>query len=74
LYLTHLPVVALCYFGLRELRLSPALMALALLASSVPASLLVAYLFYLGVERFFVKPPAALFRRSASAQPGDNQL
>jgi peptidoglycan/LPS O-acetylase OafA/YrhL len=56
LYLTHLPVVALCFFGLRALGVTwaPAL-AVALIASSLPASLLVAYAFYWSVERHFIK-------------------
>jgi peptidoglycan/LPS O-acetylase OafA/YrhL len=56
LYLTHLPIVALCFFGLRALGLnSPPLLAGCMIATSLPASLLVAYGFYWAVERHFLK-------------------
>jgi peptidoglycan/LPS O-acetylase OafA/YrhL len=56
LYLTHLPIVALCFFGLRALGVaSPPLLAAAMIGSAVPASLLVAYAFYWLVERHFIK-------------------
>ena len=56
LYLTHLPIVALCFFGLRALGLAQApLLAIAMIGSAVPASLLVAYAFYWTVERHFIK-------------------
>ena len=58
LYLTHLPLLALCYFALAGLGLSGATLVLMLLALGVPASLLFGYLFYLGVERYFLRPPA----------------
>ncbi len=51
LYLTHLPVVALCYFALRPLRLSPLPFSLLLVLTGFAASLLVARAFYLAVER-----------------------
>lgn len=55
LYLTHLPVVALCYFALLPRGLSPATLALALLVTSFAASLIVAYVFYLAIERHFIR-------------------
>jgi peptidoglycan/LPS O-acetylase OafA/YrhL len=55
LYLTHLPVVALCYFALLPRGLSPATLALALLVTSFAASLVVAYGFYLAIERHFIR-------------------
>lgn len=51
LYLTHLPVVALCYFLLRSWALSSSTLALAMLAICIPSSLAVASIFYLIVER-----------------------
>jgi peptidoglycan/LPS O-acetylase OafA/YrhL len=54
LYLTHLPIVALSYLALRRLELAPQTQMLAMIAVSVPASLLAAYGFYLGFERRFV--------------------
>jgi len=62
LYLTHLPIVALCYFGLRRLGLSPNLEMLALTLLSLPLSLLFSYAFYLVFERRFVGAPPAFFR------------
>lgn len=55
LYLTHLPLLALGYFGLRQLGVSGAsfTLSLALLGSLV--SLLVAYGFHVVVERPFMK-------------------
>jgi len=58
LYLTHLLVVAGCYFALRNLALSPGLELAALLACGVPASLLAGYLFHLAIERRFLAAPA----------------
>lgn len=55
LYLTHLPVVALCYFALLPRGLSPSSLALALLVTSFAASLVVAYGFYLAIERHFIR-------------------
>jgi peptidoglycan/LPS O-acetylase OafA/YrhL len=63
LYLTHLPVVALCHFALVPLGLSAGVHALALLTFSVPLSLLVAHGFYLAVERRFVGRAASFRRR-----------
>jgi peptidoglycan/LPS O-acetylase OafA/YrhL len=54
LYLTHLPVVALCYFALRERVAGPQL-ALALVVTSFPTSLVVAYAFHVAVERRFIR-------------------
>ncbi|MEO6601702.1 MAG: acyltransferase, partial [Polyangiaceae bacterium] len=61
LYLTHLPIVALCYFGLRRYALSPAAQWLWLLLLSVPLSLLFSYGFFWVFERRFVGSPPALF-------------
>jgi peptidoglycan/LPS O-acetylase OafA/YrhL len=61
LYLTHLPVVALCYFGLRPCALSPGSELLALIALSVPLSLLFSFGFFWLFERRFVGSPPALF-------------
>jgi len=55
LYLTHLPVLALCYFALRPLPWPPIVSALSLSLLGVPASLLVAYVFHLGIERRFIR-------------------
>jgi peptidoglycan/LPS O-acetylase OafA/YrhL len=54
LYLTHLPVLALVYFTLRPLGWPPSLLSLALLALGASASLGVAYLFHVAVERHFI--------------------
>jgi len=54
LYLTHLPVVALCYFALVPLRWAPGPFALLLLGVSSVASLTVAYIFHLAFERPFM--------------------
>jgi peptidoglycan/LPS O-acetylase OafA/YrhL len=55
LYLSHLPVVALCYRAVHARSLAPLPHTLAMLALSVPASLLVAYGFHLAVERRFMR-------------------
>jgi len=62
LYLTHLPIVALCYFALHRLDLSPNAEMLSLTLLSLPASLLVSYAFFWVFERRFVGAPPALFR------------
>jgi peptidoglycan/LPS O-acetylase OafA/YrhL len=54
LYLTHLPVLAACYLGLLQLGLSPQARMLALLGTGALASVLVAYGFFLAVERRFI--------------------
>lgn len=54
LYLTHLPVLALAYFAFRPLGLSAPSLTLALLALGGAASFLVAYGFYVAVERRFI--------------------
>jgi peptidoglycan/LPS O-acetylase OafA/YrhL len=54
-YLTHLPILALCYFGLRPLEAKPPLLVLGMLLLGTPASLLFAYGFHLGVERRFMR-------------------
>ncbi len=64
LYLTHLPIVALCYFGLRDRVGSPAQLAQVMIACSLPTSLLVAYVFHRCFERYFMTPPAALRGRA----------
>jgi peptidoglycan/LPS O-acetylase OafA/YrhL len=56
LYLTHLPVIALCYFALRPLGLAPPAFTLTLLGVGAIASLATAYAFYLVVERRFIQP------------------
>ena len=66
LYLTHLPVVALCYFGLRGLQLSPGAEMLTLLLLSPPLSLLFSYAFFWFFERRFVGSPPALFHKPAT--------
>ncbi len=55
LYLTHLPVLALSYFGLRRLGVSGAGFTLSLAVLGSLASLVVAYGFHLLVERPFMK-------------------
>ncbi len=62
LYLTHLPIVALCYFGLRRLELSPNAEMLSLIALGLPLSLLFSYAFFWVFERRFVGAPPAFFR------------
>jgi peptidoglycan/LPS O-acetylase OafA/YrhL len=54
LYLTHLPVLAVCYFALLPLGLSPRALTLALLVVGTLASLAVAYVFHLAIERRFI--------------------
>jgi peptidoglycan/LPS O-acetylase OafA/YrhL len=51
LYLTHLPVVALLWLALTPLGLSPFVSAWVLLGASTLASLAVAYVFHLAIER-----------------------
>ncbi|MET0793148.1 MAG: acyltransferase [Polyangiaceae bacterium] len=63
LYLTHLPIVALCYFGLRRYALSPAVEMVALLSLSLPLALLFSYGFFWVFERRFVGSPPALFAK-----------
>jgi peptidoglycan/LPS O-acetylase OafA/YrhL len=58
LYLTHLPIVALCYFGLRPFALSAQARMASLIALGVPASLAFAYVFFWLVERHFLGRPA----------------
>jgi peptidoglycan/LPS O-acetylase OafA/YrhL len=58
LYLTHLPIVALCYYALRPLSLSAQVHMASMIALSVPASLAFAYLFFWLVERHFLGRPA----------------
>lgn len=55
LYLSHLPVMALCYFALTPLRWTPGPFALLLLGVSSCASLAVAYAFHLAFERPFMR-------------------
>ena len=63
LYLTHLPIVALCYFGLRRYELSPAATWTSLVLLSLPLALAFAYGFFLVFERRFVGSPPPLFRK-----------
>jgi peptidoglycan/LPS O-acetylase OafA/YrhL len=58
LYLTHLPVLALCSFGLDGFADRPGPFTLLLLALGSLASLLVALLFYAAVERPFMRVKA----------------
>jgi len=62
LYLTHLPIVALCYFALRRLNLSPNAEMLSLMVLSLPLSLLFSYAFFWVFERRFVGAPPPFFR------------
>ncbi|HEY4104329.1 MAG TPA: acyltransferase [Polyangiaceae bacterium] len=59
LYLTHLPLVAAWYFALRGLTSSQSSLMIALLACSVPSSIVLAYGFFSLVERRFLLPHAA---------------
>lgn len=61
LYLTHLPIVALCYFLLHRLELAAGREWLLLVLLSLPLSVIVAYPFYWVFERRFVGAPPALF-------------
>lgn len=54
LYLTHLPVLAVCYFWLRSIDCSGVTLALGLLALGSTASLVAAYAFHVAVERRFI--------------------
>ena len=63
LYLTHLPVVALCYFGLRRYALSPGAGWAWLVALSLPLSLSFSYAFFWVFERRFVGSPPAIFAK-----------
>ncbi len=65
LYLTHLPVLALLHFALEPLSLAPGVHALALLAVGLPLSVVLAWLFYLAVERPCMGVLAAPARRGA---------
>jgi len=62
LYLTHLPIVALCYFALHQRDLSPNAEMLSLILLSLPTSLLFSYAFFWVFERRFVGAPPAFFR------------
>jgi peptidoglycan/LPS O-acetylase OafA/YrhL len=66
LYLTHLPIVALCYFGLQRYALSPGAQWLWLVLLSLPLSLLFSYGFFWIFERRFVGSPPALFTKRAA--------
>jgi peptidoglycan/LPS O-acetylase OafA/YrhL len=66
LYLTHLPIVALCYFALHRLGLSPNMEMLSLIVLALPASVLFSYAFFWVFERRFVGAPAPLFRMRRS--------
>ncbi len=67
LYLTHLPVLALCHFTLVGAGFSPLVHALVLLVVGTPLSLAFAWLFYLAVERHFIGQPALPWRAPARA-------
>lgn len=64
-YLVHLPVVALCYFALKPIALSPATRMLAMITLGTPTSLLVAFAFHLLVERRFMGKAPTLASRQA---------
>lgn len=66
LYLTHLPVLALCHFALLAVPLSPGFHALAVVAVGVPLSLLWARFFYWAIERHCVAPFSPPLRRVLS--------
>jgi peptidoglycan/LPS O-acetylase OafA/YrhL len=57
LYLTHLPILALCLLGLRPFTSSPALLGLLLLGVGTVCSLLVAAGFWYFIERRFMSLP-----------------
>ena len=54
LYLTHLPVLAGCFFAVQRLGWSGGAQALALLVVGSTASLVVAYAFHVAIERRFI--------------------
>lgn len=54
LYLTHLPLLALCFTGLGSLGLGPVAFAVSLVGLGVLGSLLFAYAFHLAFERPFL--------------------
>jgi peptidoglycan/LPS O-acetylase OafA/YrhL len=54
LYLTHLPVLAICYFALRDMALGPGVRSLVLLTLGSILSLIVAYAFHRAIERRFM--------------------
>lgn len=54
LYLSHLPVLALCFFGLQALGLAPIPLAAALLFVGTPVCLAFAYAFHVCFERPFM--------------------
>jgi peptidoglycan/LPS O-acetylase OafA/YrhL len=54
LYLTHLPVLAGCFFALRRLGWSGGVQAVAVLVVGSTASLIVAYAFHVAIERRFI--------------------
>jgi peptidoglycan/LPS O-acetylase OafA/YrhL len=58
LYLTHLPIVALCYFALRPIALSVAARMVAMMVLALPASVGLAYGFFLVFERRFMQKRA----------------
>ena len=60
LYLTHLPILALFFFGLRRFELSAHEHALAMIGLGAPGSLAFAYGFYLLIERHCVGQPPQL--------------
>ncbi len=62
LYLTHLPIVAWCYFAVHRLGLSANAEMVSLILVSLPLSLLFSYAFFWVFERRFVGAPPAFFR------------
>jgi peptidoglycan/LPS O-acetylase OafA/YrhL len=59
LYLTHLPVLALCFVPLRSLQLGPEAMLCSMLALGFPVSVACAYGFFLAVEKPWLRAPSA---------------
>lgn len=68
-YLTHLPVVACVYFALLPLGLSAPVLACATVGLGVVASLIVAYVFHLAVERPFMNTKPAPRKAVTDADP-----
>jgi len=68
LYLTHQPILALCYFALKPFQLPPASHMLTMLGLGVPSALLFAYGFYRLIEAHFVGAPR-LFATRAAVHP-----
>jgi peptidoglycan/LPS O-acetylase OafA/YrhL len=59
LYLTHLPVLAFCFLGLRTLQLGPEALLCGMLALGFPVSVACAYGFFLAFEKPWLRSPSA---------------